>query len=150
MGRSRTTRTSLGDTKHQLWETVQACLYLDPYNGPIFHFPNYETASKPFPMGTQSLRHWLAVPPFAWQSNKLSFSPLPRTLSLHFSSAQVDGGWISEIVLVGVGHEKYKYLSYFWHNYLDFFEYETKLDGIFDFWCKCIWNKVVHLKYNQW
>ena len=43
----------------------------------------------------QSLRHWPAVASFAWQSNKSwFFSPLSKTLSPRFYSAQVDRGHI--------------------------------------------------------
>ena len=68
-------------------------------------------------------------PPFAWQSNKAIFSPLPKTLSLHFNLAPADRSQILATAETsfasGYGHGDWPCPSW-----LDYFELLSKFSTL--------------------
>ena len=87
--KERSVEPILGPPKHQLQKTMQALICPEPYQWPYFS-PKLQNHLPLFPNRGTVFKALTCCGPFAWQSNKLSFSPSPKTLSLHFYSATVD------------------------------------------------------------
>ena len=95
--RRRTTTTSPGAPKHQIWR-APACTYPDPYLWPYFPLPNYKTISHSLPKEDTVFKA-LACYGLLCLGKAMKtiffFFPSPKTLSLSFYSTSVDRGQVS-------------------------------------------------------